>query len=74
MPINVGIRIVQTLYTSNVPSLFGEHVSGFLNPANLLSVVFSGFDEAVFPIYLNISSLFIRGNRCRMIIRQERSV
>ena len=50
MPINVGIRVVQILYTSNVTSLFGEHVSGFLNPANLLKVLFSGFDEAVFPI------------------------
>ena len=50
IPIKIGIRVVQILYTSNIPSLFGEHVSGFLNPANLLKVLFSGFDEAVFPI------------------------
>jgi hypothetical protein len=42
--------------------------------SNFLNVSFRGFDELVFPIYLNISSLFIRGNRCRMVTKQERSV
>jgi hypothetical protein len=74
MPINEGINVVQIRYTSNIPSLSGEHVSGFLKLSNFLNVLFRGFDELVFPIYLNISSLFIRGNRCRMVTKQEKNV